>query len=560
MDLNYKMNIWYNDINNIIDNQIKLNQIDFFHLYNMITKCISDKQIYTIKSIYVIIFNIFNCDKIIKLIKTNLSLECILEIIHIYLKLSNIKTIINEMNLINLNNEIKNKNLSIRQIFYNQTLNLSKPIISKYDMINIFNAYNLKADFFDLLDENKNINLIDEIFRPIELATESLGFELPILIIIPSYNNINIFKYTLNSIFNQQYQNYRIIYIDDCSGNIEYDAVNEYIDYINQNNRCIILSQYVRSRQCAGRYIGYRMAFDDEIIILLDGDDRLYNTITLNIISKEYIIKCIGATYGSYVDLKESKIISKIKGSEEFPNYIINNKSYREYKFITSHLRTVYAKILKKIKLVDLLDADDQFIHIMTDCAEMFPILEMLTPDLNFDSTKYFDVIKQPLCIYNLDNSLVYNTSFARYFEIMNPYTDYRNKMSLKIRSIDKYAFILNLSNYESDIINYNLDNIDNIKNIDDIKNIMFNFNFDMLILDNNIYSQSKIITQFRQNNCLHLSGKTKINKYIIKGIIGRNIIDDDIKIILSEYQCLIKKRKIIQADIPIIGYIKLNE
>ena len=557
MDLNYKMNIWYNDINNIIDNQIKLNQIDFFHLYNMITKCISDKQIYTIKSIYVIIFNIFNCDKIIKLIKTNLSLECILEIIHIYLKLSNIKTIINEMNLINLNNEIKNKNLSIRQIFYNQTLNLSKPIISKYDMINIFNAYNLKADFFDLLDENKNINLIDEIFRPIELATESLGFELPILIIIPSYNNINIFKYTLNSIFNQQYQNYRIIYIDDCSGNIEYDAVNEYIDYINQNNRCIILSQYVRSRQCAGRYIGYRMAFDDEIIILLDGDDRLYNTITLNIISKEYIIKCIGATYGSYVDLKESKIISKIKGSEEFPNYIINNKSYREYKFITSHLRTVYAKILKKIKLVDLLDADDQFIHIMTDCAEMFPILEMLTPDLNFDSTKYFDVIKQPLCIYNLDNSLVYNTSFARYFEIMNPYTDYRNKMSLKIRSIDKYAFILNLSNYESDIINYNLDNI---KNIDDIKNIMFNFNFDMLILDNNIYSQSKIITQFRQNNCLHLSGKTKINKYIIKGIIGRNIIDDDIKIILSEYQCLIKKRKIIQADIPIIGYIKLNE
>ena len=43
--------------------------------------------------------------------------------------------------------------------------------------------------------------------------------ELPICVVIPSYNNLENMRYkkNLNSILQQDYQNYRIVFIDDVS-------------------------------------------------------------------------------------------------------------------------------------------------------------------------------------------------------------------------------------------------------------------------------------------------------------------------------------------------------
>ena len=67
--------------------------------------------------------------------------------------------------------------------------------------------------------------------------------EKPIVIIVPSRNNNELFegteryKLNLDSIFNQDYENYRVIYIDDCSSDGTADLVESYIQEKGQAGR-----------------------------------------------------------------------------------------------------------------------------------------------------------------------------------------------------------------------------------------------------------------------------------------------------------------------------------
>ncbi len=231
--------------------------------------------------------------------------------------------------------------------------------------------------------------------------------------VIPSYNNRLVYTKNLDSVFGQNYSHFRVVYIDDDSDLNEIDLVHEYINQTNNKNRTILLSQYKRQRQCAGRYIGYHMAFDDEIIVMLDGDDWLYGSSVLTTLNEFYTEHKLMISYGSYYDFFGNKILKLSQygvAHHDFPSEIISTKGYRKYKFITGHLRTGYAKLFKAIKLKDLLYVDGTFLHLGTDYAEMMPALEMA-------DTRHRN-IKLPLCIYNKDNSYQYTTSYGRMNQI----------------------------------------------------------------------------------------------------------------------------------------------
>jgi len=59
--------------------------------------------------------------------------------------------------------------------------------------------------------------------------------EKPIVLIVASYNNTQWYKWNLDSIFNQKYKNYHVIYIDDCSKDDTYELVKNYITKIYRN-------------------------------------------------------------------------------------------------------------------------------------------------------------------------------------------------------------------------------------------------------------------------------------------------------------------------------------
>lgn len=560
---------------------ISKSQMDLVEIFFKIDLFVKGKQIFTIDSILTNLIDLFYIDNNVETMIRFLGIDALRTAIIMYLDISGNVSLVNKLDLIKINYLLKKENISIRNIFCIQKIiytNMSNPFITKEKLYEIFNKNNIPTKLYDSLDPIKMIDMVNEIFRPLESLTEELepntklnmrSGEYPMVVIIPSYNNRTKFKETLNSVFNQNYQNYRIIFIDDCSDVIgdvlEIDEIRAYVNTNKQNSRFTLISQHVRQRQCAGRYIGYHMSYDDEIVILLDGDDRLYDNNAMRIISYNYREKHIASSYGGYVDMCDKIIHTKIKGIDQFPEHVIVNRSYRSYMYISVHLRTGFAKLFKSIRLINLLDNNDNFFHVATDTAEMMPIHEMLTYDrtrkrgmYEQERLKYFDVIKEPLCIYNRDNSIIYTTSFARRNEEKNDYKQYRIDALKKIRSEQKYPFVLKLSEPIQ-------------TNTDYFTDIMINYGLDMLIINisnaiNNNYNdlqdsiKSDVIKNFNTGKCLYLNGKIMnggSDNIIIKALVGRNISDEEIDIIKSHYRCIIRKRSDCQIDIPIIGYLE---
>ena len=213
-------------------------------------------------------------------------------------------------------------------------------------------------------------------------------YQRPIVVVIPSYNNALWYEKNLDSIFAQEYDNFRIIYIldsptdDTCQLVYDYVADEKYTDRItiihNENRRGALANHFNAVHQCK----------DYEIIVQLDGDDWFENNNVLARINDAYNDPNVWMTYGQYQTYPKKKCGQ----CEPLPSGIIKRRAYREYKWVTSAPRTFYAGLFKHIKLQDLIN-DGEFFWTSCDFAFMMPMLEMAHGHVQF--------IKDILYIYN---------------------------------------------------------------------------------------------------------------------------------------------------------------
>lgn len=234
-------------------------------------------------------------------------------------------------------------------------------------------------------------------FQPLISKT----LEQPIVVIIPSYNNLLWYKKNISSILKQKYKNYRIIYINDCSTDGTGAAVRKYIrekklDYsiIEFDNKfgddIEEATQYLMSRinkkkqhfftfinnktKCgalANLYRAIHSCSDREIIVTVDGDDFLSHENVLKELDIVYSSGDIWLTHGCMIEWPSNTVGWSIPIPEE----IIKNNAFREYR-CPSHLRTFRCWLFKQIKLEDLL-LDGKFFPMTWDMAMMFPMCEM---------------------------------------------------------------------------------------------------------------------------------------------------------------------------------------
>lgn len=197
------------------------------------------------------------------------------------------------------------------------------------------------------------------------------GAEKPIVVIIPSYNNIKWYKKNLSSVFEQRYSNYRVIYIDDCSTDDTGNAVEKYVTEKNQQHRFKLERNYERVGALANLYGAIHSCKDNEIIVLIDGDDWLYHPNVFKELNKVYNSGEVWFTHGKMTEYPTYDS----RWGEPIPPHIIEQKAYRTYKHPT-HLRTFYAWIFKKIRLQDFL-YNGEFLRMAWDMAIMFPLSEM---------------------------------------------------------------------------------------------------------------------------------------------------------------------------------------
>src|SRR4029077_11743651 len=107
-----------------------------------------------------------------------------------------------------------------------------------------------------------------------------------------------------------------------------------------------------------------------KVIVTVDGDDTLAHERVLERVAAEYSNKKVWMTYGNW----ESRPVGGMRSTcKPFPASILKTKAFRSFKYISSHLRTFYAKLFHLVKKEDLL-IDGIFFPVAWDLAFMFPM------------------------------------------------------------------------------------------------------------------------------------------------------------------------------------------
>lgn len=214
------------------------------------------------------------------------------------------------------------------------------------------------------------------------------------VVIIPSYNNAEWCEKNLRSVLEQKYDNYRIIYIDDCSKDGTGEKVKNFIANSEHKSRFSLIQNEKNRGAMANLYYAIHSCKNNEIAVILDGDDWLAHENVLNRLNEAYADPNIWLTYGSYVEFPSYK-----KGScaRVIPPRIIKRNKFRDYRWSASHLRSFYAGLFKQIKLQDFVH-EGKFFDTTYDLAIMFPMLEM--------AGNRFRLISDVLYVYNRSNPI----------------------------------------------------------------------------------------------------------------------------------------------------------
>ena len=215
-----------------------------------------------------------------------------------------------------------------------------------------------------------------------------------IAVVIPSYNNCLWYKCNLSSLYTQDYENFRAIYIDDCSSDRTGKLVEKFISANNLGNRIQLIHNPVRIGALESLYKVIYSCEDNEIIVILDGDDWLAHNGVLKKLDIMYSDPNCWMTYGQYISWPDN-----MSGySRQIPSHVIDSNNFREYEWCASHLRSFYAWLFKMIKKADLISPDGTFYPMAWDQAIMFPMLEMAGHRAKF--------ISDILYIYNEANPI----------------------------------------------------------------------------------------------------------------------------------------------------------
>ncbi len=207
-------------------------------------------------------------------------------------------------------------------------------------------------------------------------------------VIVPSYNNKDWCHLNLKSILEQEYQNFYVVYIDDCSTDGTADLVEKLAkEHVNGDKLKLIKNKY-RQGALENLWRAIHDCAPEDIVVTIDGDDWLADDQVLSKLNEIYLFEDIWMTYGQF------KVYPTMTPGwcSKVPENIVENNLFRKYPDVPSHLRTFKAALFHKIELKDLVSFHG-FYPMAWDVAMMIPMIEMASERHKF--------VKDILYIYN---------------------------------------------------------------------------------------------------------------------------------------------------------------
>lgn len=204
-------------------------------------------------------------------------------------------------------------------------------------------------------------------------------------VLMHGYNSIQWIEKCLNSVLIQTYHNYDIICVDACTT----DGTHEYL----KNKLPNVIRNTTQKYQLENISLGVSIAKEKSIIVTLDFDDWFHDKDVLKRLN-EYYNDNIWMTYGTYEEFPY-RSVSHIY--HQYPDNIVETNTFRQYKWLASHLRTFRRELFLNISENDK-KINKEYLRYAGDLAFMFPMLEMAG-----NHSKYISDI---MYVYNRTNPL----------------------------------------------------------------------------------------------------------------------------------------------------------
>ncbi len=217
-------------------------------------------------------------------------------------------------------------------------------------------------------------------------------------ILIRHWKAFEYFDRCIESVLNQTYKNYKILFVDDASGYDEYRK-----RYIKEKlkGHIVVFNKYKKFSVRNGYEMIYEYCINGSAVVVnLDGDDWFIDNNVLSFLNKYYVAHPeIQLTYGNCV-LWNGKNYSKPAGqinkywNHSYPKKIVDSRNYRKHPFLPLHLRTWKVSLYKRIGKYELLRPNGEWLRFAEDQAFFYPMLEMVNANVG--------VIEKSLYVYNV--------------------------------------------------------------------------------------------------------------------------------------------------------------
>jgi glycosyltransferase involved in cell wall biosynthesis len=217
-------------------------------------------------------------------------------------------------------------------------------------------------------------------------------------VVILSYNNEKYYQRNLDSVVHQITDTpFHITYVNDCST----DHTGELVDLYRKEHHLEDLITVIHNKERVGMLANMDKmvhSFPDyAIIINIDGDDSLIHNKVIDRVVHAYRNKNLWFVYGQMIYYYHTTGYYHFRG-QELPKEIMENNLFREYAWVTSHLKTFYAGLFKKINREDFF-YENSYFDMSGDLAYTYPMLEMA-------SQGHIGFIPEILYLYNYYNPI----------------------------------------------------------------------------------------------------------------------------------------------------------